>query len=116
MDDGWLWSESLKGWRQTGDSGLVLKLTRYNQSLFGWLINWLASLSEENTDSGFFETNTSDGDWNVTGKLTEAWVDRGDSVGWSDDFLDVECVEVVEPAVVPSTEDNESGVFVVVGH
>lgn len=116
LDDSWLWSETLEGWRHTGDGSLVFELSRHNQSLLGWLINWAASLSKEDADSCFFETNTSDGDWDVTGELTEAWVNRGNGVGWSDDFLDVESVEVVEPAVVPSTEDDESGVFVVVGH
>ena len=62
------------------------------------------------------EADTSDGDGNTTGDLAEGWVDRGDGVGRTNNLGHIEGVEIVEPSVVPATEDNKSTVALVVGH
>lgn len=85
-------------------------------ALGGTAHGWDVSGGEVDRARHLGETNTVDLELDTTGDLTHVWVDRSDGIGGTNDLRYIEAVQVVEPAVVPATEDHKSAVAFIVAH
>ena len=107
-------TKCLEVWCNCCNFSFAYKNTGNIKSELGWSINWLLTNSEVDSYSLIFKSTTLYDYWNSTSQLTKRWVDFCDCIAWTDNFIDCKCIHIIEPTIVPSSEDKEAWVCCII--